>query len=61
MCGNRDQLGFISSSWRFLLPMINDHRDDIADVLGEQLGVQVSIANIEGRWLGMRPEITVEA
>ncbi|WP_299773337.1 AsmA-like C-terminal region-containing protein [uncultured Pseudoteredinibacter sp.] len=53
-------LALLVQAGRFLLPMINDHRDDIADVLGEQLGVQVSIANIEGRWLGMRPEITVE-
>lgn len=40
--------------------MANDYRDDIADLLGKQLGVQVAIANIEGQWIGLRPEIKLQ-
>ncbi|GAA6153986.1 YhdP family protein [Pseudoteredinibacter isoporae] len=40
--------------------MANDYRDDIADLLGEQLGVHVAIGHIEGQWIGLRPEVNIE-
>lgn len=45
---------------RFVLPMANDYRDEIADLLGDQLGVQVAIRQIDGRWVGLKPEITIQ-
>lgn len=45
---------------RFVLPMANDYRDTIADLLGEQLGVQVAITQIDGRWVGLKPEVTIQ-
>lgn len=53
-------LALLVQAGRFLLPMANDYRDDIADLLGEQLGVQVAIANIEGQWIGLRPEVKIQ-
>ena len=45
---------------RQAFPLINDYRDAIAHTVGEQLGVQIDIENIEAEWRGLRPEVYLE-
>lgn len=43
-----------------LMPAVGDFRDDIAAAVTASLGVEVSIAAVEGRWAGWRPRLLIE-
>ncbi len=42
---------------RMIFPYLNDYRGEIAQQLGDRLGVAVTIDAIESRWQGLRPRI----
>lgn len=44
---------------RMVFPYLNDYRDDIAEQLEKQLGVDIGIGAIESRWRGLRPRISL--
>lgn len=44
---------------RLLAPYVNDNRGRIESYLTEQLGSPVRIGDIEARWEGLRPQLTV--
>lgn len=43
-----------------LMPAMGEFRAPVAALLGEQLGLPVSIARIEGGWAGWRPRLRIE-
>ena len=51
---------------REAFPLLNEYKNDIADTLGEALGVEIAIGEVSASWKGLTPkleliDLTVEA
>gem|GEM_PF-923881 len=46
---------------REAFPLLNDYRDDISQILGKRLGVDISIGEVAASWSGLRPEIELRS
>ena len=44
---------------RQAFPLLDDYKEQIAAVIGAQLGVQVSLGGIEASWQGLRPKLSM--
>ncbi|SMF54232.1 Uncharacterized conserved protein YhdP, contains DUF3971 and AsmA2 domains [Alteromonadaceae bacterium Bs31] len=42
---------------REAFPLLNDYRDDISELIGKRLGVEISIGEVSASWSGLRPEV----
>ena len=42
---------------REAFPLLNDYREDISQIIGKRLGVEIEIAEVSASWSGLRPEI----
>lgn len=52
-------LGLLLIGLRLALPQLGNYREEIADYLSSQLGVELSIASLDARWDGYFPSATV--
>ncbi|WP_045826514.1 DUF3971 domain-containing protein [Teredinibacter turnerae] len=42
---------------REAFPLLNDYRDDISRLIGDQLGVKIHIGELAATWAGLRPKV----
>jgi len=42
---------------REAFPLLNDYRNDISQLLGERLGVNIQVGEVSSSWSGMRPQM----
>ena len=41
------------------LPLLNDYSEDISELLGKRLGVDISVGGLSADWAGFIPKITL--
>ena len=52
-------IGIVLLALRLALPRVGDYRDEIAEYLGDALGVHLEIATLDARWEGYFPALSV--
>ncbi|MCV6614511.1 MAG: YhdP family protein [Cellvibrionaceae bacterium] len=53
-------LALVVQGGRLLLPMADNYRADIAQQLGQALGVRVELDQLQGEWTGLKPQLRID-